>query len=292
MGFYAPAQIVRDARDHGVEVRPVDVNLSDWDCTLERVETVPVDDADARPSPFLPARSRSFASAKAGETRDKLAPQGEGRKDDPPAPTRPPHPEEGPEVLSRRIGFTAPDDVIVSEDEAQSGEIASVAPGPCFALRLGFRQIKGLAEEHARRLVETRGPGYASPRDLWRRAGLASPALERLAQADAFGSMGLDRRAALWAIKGLGPEPLPLFAAAEARDDSTAPDRPESREPAVTLPAMPLGEQVANDYTSLRLSLKAHPLAFLRAALDREPGVGTTAMVRFPPERTVPLPMA
>ncbi len=175
MGFYAPAQIVRDARDHGVAVRPVDANHSDWDCTLE------------------PA---------AGSANN-------------------------------------------------------------VALRLGFRQVKGFREADAERLTATRAAGnarpFADPADLWRRAGLVPAALERLARADAMGSMGLSRRPAMWQVAPLGPAPLPLFEDVE-----------RAAEPAVALPEMAPGEEVAHDYAALRLSLKAHPLALLRDRLDRE----------------------
>ncbi len=191
MGFYAPAQIVRDAREHGVEVRAADVNHSDWDCTLEDM------------------------------------PRGLGP-----------------------------------------------------ALRLGLRQIDGLAEVEAGKLVhardgacdavtgDTNAPPFSrSPfrdvADLWQRAGLRLDTLERLAAADTFRSMGLDRRQALWEATALGDaRPLPLFAWSAARE--TGP------EPAVSLPAMPLSEHVVNDYQTLRLSLKAHPLSFLRAQLSAE----------------------
>jgi len=175
MGFYAPAQIVRDAREHGVEVLPPDVNLSDWDCTLE-----PGGGADGH------------------------------------------------------------------------------------ALRLGLRQVKGLSEEDGQWLVAARGNGYAQPADIWRRAGLFPRALEALAAADAFGSMGLNRRHALWDVKGLGgggasARPLPLFEQAGEAERGT--------EPAVVLPAMTLGEEVVQDYSSIRLSLKDHPLHLVRGAL-------------------------
>jgi len=169
MGFYAPAQIVRDAREHDVEIRPVDVNHSEWDCTLE------------------PA---------AGSTGG-------------------------------------------------------------VALRLGFREIKGFAADDAERLVAGRGNAYADPHALWRRADIGAVALERLAAADALASMGLQRREALWALKGLGEAPPPLF----AQDD------PLAREPAVALPPMSLGEAVSADYGTLRLSLKSHPLALLRDSM-------------------------
>ena len=167
MGFYAPAQIVRDAREHGVAVRPPDVNRSDWDCALE--------------------------------------------------------PDGG-------------------------------SPGG-FALRLGLRQVKGLDEAAARRLEATRGDGYRSLEALRARAGLADDVLDRLARADAFGSLGLTRREGLWSAAGPGAPPAPLFAAAE------------TREPEVVLPAASPGEEVAEDYANLRLSLKAHPVSLLRGAL-------------------------
>jgi error-prone DNA polymerase len=131
-----------------------------------------------------------------------------------------------------------------------------------LALRLGFRQIKGLAKQDADAIVEARASGYRSVADFARRAGLGRAALETLAAADAFGSVGLDRRRALWAIGGLDPAPLPLFAAAAAAE--------ASREPTVALPSAPLGEQVADDYRALRLSLKAHPVALLRPCLARD----------------------
>jgi error-prone DNA polymerase len=191
MGFYAPAQIIRDACAHGVEARAVDVNLSDWDCTLE---------------PALPGSSGGAEGAR----------------------------------------------------------------GDGLALRLGLRQVKGLGAAEAEALLAHRGNGYAEPRALWRRAGLGARALEALARADAFRSLGLDRRQALWAIKGLprgaGPlgstkpaDPLPLFAAARAEE--------LGEEPAVALPEMRLSEHVVDDYASLRFSLKAHPVSFLRAEL-------------------------
>lgn len=175
MGFYAPAQLVRDARENGVEVRPVDVNHSDWDCTLE------TGSADGRP-----------------------------------------------------------------------------------VLRLGFRQIDGMNEKETReKLLAARVEApFADAYDLWRRAGIRLDTIERLAAADAFRSLGLDRRQALWEVKGLdGAAPLPLFAWSETREGGP--------EPAVALPKMPLPDHVVTDYQTLRLSLKAHPLSFLRGGLAR-----------------------
>ena len=213
MGFYAPAQIVRDAREHGVELRPVDVNRSQWDCTLEAY----------------------------------------------PHPNPPPHAGEGREGVSG------------------------------FALRLGFRQVKGLAFADAERLVATRGPGYADPPDLWRRSGLGPAALARLAEADAFRSMRLDRRRALWALKGLDPAPLPLFAF-EKPAPALWGEREIYREDAAAgqlLPEMTLGEHVVEDYASLGLSLKSHPLAFLRAEFAREGRVAAAQLARLEKESRV-----
>lgn len=161
MGFYAPAQIVRDAREHGVEVREVDVNHSDWDCTLEK-----------------------------------------------------------------------------------------------GTLRLGLRQIDGLRSADVERLIANRP--YESIEHLRRRGHVPVHAIQRLAAADAFRSMGLDRRAALWDSRALKQAPdLPLFAYAKARDEGLEAEPPR-------LPPMPLSEHVVNDYQTIRLSLKAHPMAFLR----------------------------
>ncbi len=171
MGFYAPAQIVRDAREHGVEVRGVDVNSSGWDCTLEEL-------------------------------------------------------------------------------------------GEQVALRLGLRQIDGFPEAAAARIVAGREAGpYRDVRELKERTGLSPALIERLASADCMGSLGLTRRQALWDARSLIAAPdLPLFAAAQAREEG-------AERAATRLPVMPLSEEVVADYQTQRLSLKAHPLAFLRADL-------------------------
>jgi len=219
MGFYAPAQIVRDAREHGVEVRPVDVNHSLWDCTLEPVFVTP-------------------AQA---------------------------------EVQGHRSGLGSLDSRFRGNDDG----------GPRWALRLGLRQIKGLAEADAQRLVAARPqPGYQDPHALWRRSGLCRGALERLAEADAFRSTGLDRRRALWALKALGEPPLPLFAAVE-----TTPLHWSEARAMALLPEMPLGEHVVEDYASLSLTLKRHPLAFLRAELARDGLVTAAELARLPVDR-------
>ncbi len=130
-----------------------------------------------------------------------------------------------------------------------------------YALRLGLRQISGFSQEDGLAIERMRGAGFDSIRDLWLRTGLKPSALQRLANADAFRSLGLDRREALWAIRALrrsgDKDDLPLFARASMPDI----------EPDANLPAMPPGQQVVEDYRHLHLSLKAHPVSFLRADL-------------------------
>tara|TARA_R110000751_G_scaffold2018_15_gene9888 strand:+ start:14634 stop:18218 length:3585 start_codon:yes stop_codon:yes gene_type:complete len=188
MGFYAPAQIVRDAREHGVSVLPADVNLSQWDCTLEDI---------------------------GGET-----------------------PANGQERARGRQERT-------------------------IALRLGLRQVDGLPEAVAARLIAEREAGgpYADVAALKDRARIGPAHIERLASGDCFGSMQLSRRQALWDARSIvGGADLPLFAAAAARDEGAETARTQ-------LPAMPLSEEVVADYQTTRLSLKAHPMSFLRASL-------------------------
>ncbi|MBV9331465.1 MAG: error-prone DNA polymerase [Alphaproteobacteria bacterium] len=175
MGFYAPAEIVRDAREHGVEVRPPDINFSEWDNTLEAL------------------------------------PQG------------------------------------------QSGR----------ALRLGFRQIDSLGEIAATAILAARGEGYLSVEDFAGRTGLRRRALIILAEADAFGSIGLARREALWKVRRLsGEAALPLFEAARAQE--------LAEEEIAPLPKMSESEEVLADYQTLRLSLKGHPMQYLRALFSAE----------------------
>ena len=273
MGFYAPAQIVRDAREHGVEVRAVDVNCSFWDCTLEEIPSPPFRGERACPGP---------------------------------------DPEEGP-IATRSEGEVGPDKrpgiSHLAPTLSAPGQ-SEISVPTSLALRLGLRQVKGLAEADAKRLVAARGlQGYPDPQALWQRSGLGPGALERLAEADAFRSVGLDRRRALWALKARGQPPLPLFAAAEAAPAAT-PTLPggegrvrglrrasatggwgllpaqirEARAMAL-LPRMPLGEHVIEDYRSLGLSLKRHPLAFLRVELAREGLVTAADLAHLPVER-------
>jgi error-prone DNA polymerase len=189
MGFYAPAQLVSDARQHGVEVRPVDVNASAYDCTLE-----------ARPP--------------AGESGRGLALS----------------PRETP---SQRWGCHGP------------------------ALRLGMRLVKGLSRESVAGIERARADGaFRSVTTLWRRSGASRSVLARLAAADAFRSMGLNRRQALWQVLAID-EDLPLFV-------GTGDDEPQP-----PLPDLSLDRQVVQDYDTVGLSLAAHPIELVRRELVR-----------------------
>lgn len=168
MGFYQPAQIVIDARKHGAEVRPVDVNCSLWDNRLEE----------------------------------------------------------------------------------RSGKYC--------ALRLGFRQVKGMREDDAKLLIDARKEMYNSINEIFD-AGISVATLERLAGADAFTSLGLDRRKALWEISALHDNPVGLFAG-QASESIT--------EKNISLPVMTVSEQVVHDYGATSLSLKAHPVSFVREKLQ------------------------
>ncbi|TIQ77409.1 MAG: error-prone DNA polymerase, partial [Mesorhizobium sp.] len=133
---------------------------------------------------------------------------------------------------------------------------------------LGLRLVKGLANADAAAIVAARAnEAFASIDDLWQRAGVPAASLVQLAEADAFRSdLGLARREALWALKGLRDEPLPLFAAASAREQQTV---SEIHEPALTLRPMTAGREVVEDYGHVGLTLRNHPLSFLRADLAR-----------------------
>jgi DNA-directed DNA polymerase III PolC len=170
MGFYAPAQIIRDAKEHNVTINPVCINHSLWDNTLE--------------------------------------PDGYGG----------------------------------------------------HAVRLGFRQIKGMKEEDAIWINATRGNGYSSIHDVWRRAGISPNLLAHLAEADVFFALGLSRREALWETKSIkSHKPLPLFSG-DLGDEFI-------NEPTANLPIMTTGEEIIEDYAALRFSLRAHPIALLRSYL-------------------------
>jgi DNA-directed DNA polymerase III PolC len=133
-----------------------------------------------------------------------------------------------------------------------------------LALRLGFRQVKAMREEEADWLTAARGNGYTAVEDVWRRAGLDAKTLTILAEADAFAALGVSRRDALWAARALTPKTeLPLF--------SGDLDGEGIVEAAVQLPEMTEGEAVVEDYVSMRLTLRTHPVALIRDRLS--PGI-------------------
>jgi error-prone DNA polymerase len=143
-------------------------------------------------------------------------------------------------------------------------------------VRLGLRLARGLSNADGARIVAARGEHpYASIEELWRRAGVPVAALTRLAEADAYGSLKLNRRDALWAIKGLSNEPLPLFAAADARENRLAPEIDESP---VALVPMSEARNVVEDYRSRGLSLRKHPVAFMRDELARRGALPCAAL--------------
>jgi error-prone DNA polymerase len=234
MGFYAPAQIVRDAREHGVEVRPVDINASHWDNTLEqRPLRLQQPDGCAATSP-----------ADAGEERARVS--------------SPVYGGSGCAAQCAAAAEGGPPPTLHPRHASMAGEIRTTR-----ALRLGLRQVSGFHEADARRIEDARTQPFDSIRDLWLRTGLEPAALERLADADAFRSLGLDRREALWVVRGLrrtgDKDDLPLLALTSARE----------HEQDFALPVMPLGQHIVEDYRHLHLSLKAHPVSFLRENLNR-----------------------
>lgn len=246
MGFYAPAQIVRDACEHGVMVLPVDVNASAWDCTLE-----PLEEEVSR-------RERRGAE-KRGDVALAAKPQIISHEDT---------------KMSHEVAASAALFVSSCENSSRPLRGGCDASAPLrslrepvrdrsHALRLGLRQIDGLPEHVAATLLaerEERGP-FRDIADLRARAGLSPVHIERLASADAFTSLGLTRRQALWDARSLIPAPdLPLFRAAGVREEG-------AERTGIALPKMPLSEEVVADYQTTRLSLKAHPMAFLRADL-------------------------
>jgi error-prone DNA polymerase len=233
MGFYAPAQIVRDAREHGVAVLPVDVNASDWDCALE----------DSR-SPFSLLACEQRPDAQLAVGSPETGPASPPRPDAPLAGEAPGHCSQASRL----------------NDQVPNHSATWGANGP--RLRLGLRQIRGLARAHADRVVEARARcgRFASVPDFRRATSLPRHAIERLAQADAFSSLGLSRRQALWLALAIKDDDAPLF---EEIDDS-------AREPAVALPMMPPGQEVMADYATTSMSLKRHPLSLVRSILARE----------------------
>jgi error-prone DNA polymerase len=206
MGFYAPSQIVQDAQRHGVEIRPIDILASEWDCTLEGG------------------------------------------------------------VMRSTVGVPP-----------QSWGVG----GP--ALRLGLRMVRGLAAKDAQAILAARSEvrARASLEALQRASGVSAQALQLLARADALRGMGLSRQAALWQVQELGRMPPSLFSLAaldaprittdseHSGTDTQLPNGLFAAQARDDLPAFTPAAEVAADYRQSGLSLKAHPLAFIRSALDR-----------------------
>ncbi len=232
MGFYAPAQLVRDAQQHGVEVRPIDVQHSTWDCTLEHAD----DEHGAAPAD---------ASSASGESPVHDGPAGQARHG------------------------------------ADNGVIGNRGRRQVMALRLGMRLVKGLRQVDAEAMVAAvrqAGP-FQSLEALHRASGVRIAALKSLAYADALQSLGLDRQSGLWQVRTLRDEVVSLFsprpglAVAESASgaDAAGHAADNTSAPAYAPPALPEISplrKVAHDYASQRLSLKAHPLSFLRPRLD------------------------
>ncbi len=407
MGFYAPAQLVRDAREHGVELRAVDVNFSGWDCTLEELHGSPPplrgrerEGGRTLPPPLFPhshvsGDERDFArlrrhnqtkvedliwhELRAGRVdgwkfrrqvpmgrfvadfvchEAKLVIELDGKAHESSevrdrerdawfrsrgyrtlrfrneealacresvlesirevsteraAPADAPSPPwrgrdgEGGRTLPQRSYFS------VRKEERSSSVLPPSLPSPArgegvarlhprhleqapairstHAVRLGLRQIKGFREADAALLVAARGKPFRSVRDLWLRSGISRAGLERLAEADAFRSIGLDRRAALWEVRALDPlsaaERLPLFAAAENAANDTLQSKALQSEAQMILPIMPPGEHVVSDYRSISLSLKAHPVSFLRERLAAQKIVAAETLAVMPSGRRV-----
>ncbi len=191
------------------------------------------------------------------------------------------------EVLNVDVNFSTWDHLLekTNNKRAQTRE-----GGGVMALRLGFRQIKGVSKQEAETLTHVRERGFDSVRDLYFRTGLSVAAIEKLARADCFRSLGLDRRDALWAVQGLGAptgarsavEDLPLFEHALENNSEAM-----QRELEVSLPTMPLGEHVVEDYTTLRLSLKAHPVSFIRPNLEMRKFITAAELMEHPANRPV-----
>jgi error-prone DNA polymerase len=156
-----------------------------------------------------------------------------------------------------------------------------------MAVRLGLRQVRGLRNQDGAAIVLARGEEpYTSVEEIQRRAGVAAGALDRIGQANGFGSLAPSRRSGLWQVKGLRDAALPLFTAADERDGRL---RPEATEPIVPLAAMTEGQEVVEDYRATGLSLRAHPLAFLRDELARRSMVPCSALRAMKDGRPVTL---
>jgi error-prone DNA polymerase len=147
---------------------------------------------------------------------------------------------------------------------------------PCYAVRLGLHMVSGLFEKEARTLVETRGAGYRTPAEIARRAGCSRRALDRLAQADTFSSLTIGRRQALWKASALDGKIPPLFAGADLFEEAEA-----------TLPSSTASQEVLADYLAAGLTLREHPLTFLRSQLKGKRVITAAELKRTPAGKTV-----
>ena len=234
MGFYQPAQLVRDAKAHGVEVRGPDVLLSDWDSKLEP------------PDPPSPSR---------GGTADAQHRQGGGVQGCPPCLDGFAEASDSPTLTATRS---------VPPHEGEGGRAG-------LPVRLGLRQIRGLKDTEIEALVRAREAGASTLDELARRARLSRRTLELLAEADAFRSLGMDRREGLWRVKALAPE-------LKADEEGSLLAGLGLEEDPVSLPRMRLPAHVAEDYRTTGLSLKAHPCRFFRPLLTRLGAVPTAQL--------------
>jgi error-prone DNA polymerase len=251
MGFYAPAQLVRDARDHDVRIGPVDVNFSDWDCTLEDTPAdfngAPVctcNRSQTRNTSFLAQPGRAAISSESSKAH--AAPRSDG------------HALPGEAKRAHPAAFVC---TCGAADKRAWG-----SNGP--ALRLGFRLVKGLRQSHAEKIVERRKAvgRFESVDHFHAQTALPVHVISRLSQADAFGSLPANRRTALWKTLALPDERLAFTAT------------PKEAQP--LLPLMPLKEEVLFDYHTIGLSLKMHPLALLRNELTKRGVISSAELGR------------
>jgi error-prone DNA polymerase len=270
MGFYAPAQLVRNAQEHGVEVRPVDVNFSQWDSTIEAVDTEALDKG-----PFTLKGLHSIAQGRSpwgahpglmsphvSDNPEGVALPGSAKRVESFQGSRRgnnPHP---PRVAAAAtLGFGMERLQRSADSESHS---TSTSPDDRSAnarvIRLGLRMIIGLSRAQALQIEEARRAGpFQSLDDFATRTGVSPSVVTRLAQADAFGSCGLDRRSSLWQTLA---------------QERRAGDQPlfknlDHDEPSVLLPAMGGRQEVFADYQTVGLSLKAHPISFYREEMNR-----------------------
>jgi error-prone DNA polymerase len=230
MGFYAPAQLIRDAREHGVRVLPIDINASEWDCTLEATLT-----RRASEGCTTQVDVGCMSAAKCTDNRDDAL---------------------STQYLVLSTKYSTPDPRLPTP---KSPSLPLSPSPPLSFLRLGFRLLNGIPKAAIEKITAAHQTGpFTSLSEFTRRTQLSQAIMTRLAEADVFGSLATDRRAALW--QALGQEK-------HARHQPLLANLADE-EPPADLPPMPLIEQVFADYRTSGLSLKAHPIGFFRQQLD------------------------